>query len=326
MAETLITFDHVKKNYGNKQAVDDVSFTVNRGEIFVLVGASGSGKTTTLRMINELLEPTYGNIYFNGKRIKDYNVRELRLQTGYVLQQIALFPNMTVAQNVALIPSMKKQSKADTSTLVDQLLNDVDLDPQTYRDRMPDELSGGEQQRVGILRAFAGQPQIVLMDEPFSALDPISRTQLQNLVIDIHHRLNTTVVFVTHDMDEALKLGDRIGVMRLGKLLQVGTPDEIVRHPADQFVQRLFENSMAHDVYHVLLSKLSVMGYLQDVNDPRTTASGDERVTLTGDQTVSDALTPLESSEAVLIQSEGGPARLLTRDQLFKFIGDYRSH
>lgn len=326
MADTLITFDHVKKTYGNKQAVDDVSFTVNRGEIFVLVGASGSGKTTTLRMINELLEPTDGNIYFNGQRIKDYNVRELRLQTGYVLQQIALFPNMSVAQNVALIPSMKKQSKADTSTLVDQLLNDVDLDPQTYRDRMPDELSGGEQQRVGILRAFAGQPQIVLMDEPFSALDPISRTQLQNLVIDIHHRLNSTVVFVTHDMDEALKLGDRIGVMRLGKLLQVGTPDEIVRHPADQFVQRLFENSMAHDVYHVLLSKLAVMGYLQDVNDSSTSASGDDRVTLTGDQTVSDALTPLESNETVLIQSEGGPTRLLTRDQLFKFIGDYRSH
>ncbi|MGR6686748.1 ABC transporter ATP-binding protein [Furfurilactobacillus rossiae] len=276
MADTLITFDHVKKTYGNKQAVDDVSFTVNRGEIFVLVGASGSGKTTTLRMINELLEPTDGNIYFNGQRIKDYNVRELRLQTGYVLQQIALFPNMSVAQNVALIPSMKKQSKADTSTLVDQLLNDVDLDPQTYRDRMPDELSGGEQQRVGILRAFAGQPQIVLMDEPFSALDPISRTQLQNLVIDIHHRLNSTVVFVTHDMDEALKLGDRIGVMRLGKLLQVGTPDEIVRHPADQFVQRLFENSMAHDVYHVLLSKLAVMGYLQDINDSSTLASGEE--------------------------------------------------
>ena len=326
MADTLITFDHIKKTYGSKQAVDDVSFTVNRGEIFVLVGASGSGKTTTLRMINELLEPTDGNIYFNGKRIKDYNVRELRLQTGYVLQQIALFPNMTVAQNVALIPSMKKQSKADTSTLVDQLLNDVDLDPQTYRNRMPDELSGGEQQRVGILRAFAGQPQIVLMDEPFSALDPISRTQLQNLVIDIHHRLNTTVVFVTHDLDEALKLGDRIGVMRLGKLLQVGTPDEIVRHPADQFVQRLFENSMAHDVYHVLLSKLAVMGYLQDVNDLGTSATNDDRVTLTGDQTVSDALTPLENNNAVLIQSEGGPARLLTRDQLFKFIGDYRSH
>ena len=216
MTATLIEFEQIGKNYAQQAAVTDFSLNVKRGEIFVLVGASGSGKTTIIRMINGLVKPTTGSIYFDGRKIETYNLRTLRFQIGYVLQQIALFPNTSVAQNVALIPSMRRTDKSKINRLVDQLLTDVNLEPHVYRNRMPDELSGGEKQRVGILRAFAAQPKVVLMDEPFSALDPISRTQLQKLVLTIHRKLRSTIIFVTHDMDEALKLGDRIGVMRSG--------------------------------------------------------------------------------------------------------------
>lgn len=216
MTATLIKFEQIGKNYAQQAAVTDFSLNVKRGEIFVLVGASGSGKTTIIRMINGLVKPTTGSIYFDGRKIETYNLRTLRFQIGYVLQQIALFPNTSVAQNVALIPSMKRTDKSKINRLVDQLLTDVNLESHVYRNRMPDELSGGEKQRVGILRAFAAQPKVVLMDEPFSALDPISRTQLQKLVLTIHRKLRSTIIFVTHDMDEALKLGDRIGVMRSG--------------------------------------------------------------------------------------------------------------
>nr|WP_260301687.1 ABC transporter ATP-binding protein [Schleiferilactobacillus harbinensis] len=297
-----------------------LSFTVSAGEFFVLVGASGSGKTTTLRLVNELLTPTAGEIYFNDALIKTYDVRALRLQMGYVLQQIALFPNMTVAQNVALIPSLQKQNKRKLAPLVDRLLTDVDLDPQRYRDRMPNELSGGEQQRVGILRAFASQPKIVLMDEPFSALDPISRTQLQRLVRDIHQKLHSTIMFVTHDMDEALQLGDRIGVMRDGQLLQVGTPEEIVQHPADDFVRQLFQKSLSADVYDVFLSKLDVLGCLQPA------AQATETPQLTETQTVRDALAALSRSPRVLLVSGRGQTSWLTREALYQFITDYRNH
>ena len=320
MSTALIKFVNVQKYFSSKQVLQHLSFTVSAGEFFVLVGASGSGKTTTLRLVNELLTPTAGEIYFNDALIKTYDVRALRLQMGYVLQQIALFPNMTVAQNVALIPSLQKQNKRKLAPLVDRLLTDVDLDPQRYRDRMPNELSGGEQQRVGILRAFASQPKIVLMDEPFSALDPISRTQLQRLVRDIHQQLHSTIMFVTHDMDEALQLGDRIGVMRDGQLLQVGTPEEIVQHPADDFVRQLFQKSLSADVYDVFLSKLDVLGCLQPA------AQATETPQLTETQTVRDALAALSRSPRVLLVSGRGQTSWLTREALYQFITDYRNH
>lgn len=320
MSTALIKFVNVQKYFGSKQVLQHLSFTVSAGEFFVLVGASGSGKTTTLRLVNELLTPTAGEIYFNDALIKTYDVRALRLQMGYVLQQIALFPNMTVAQNVALIPSLQKQNKRKLAPLVDRLLTDVDLDPQRYRDRMPNELSGGEQQRVGILRAFASQPKIVLMDEPFSALDPILRTQLQRLVRDIHQQLHSTIMFVTHDMDEALQLGDRIGVMRDGQLLQVGTPEEIVQHPADDFVRQLFQKSLSADVYDVFLSKLDVLGCLQPA------AQATETPQLTETQTVRDALAALSRSPRVLLVSGRGQTSWLTREALYQFITDYRNH
>lgn len=206
----------------------------------VLVGPSGSGKTTMIKMINRLLEPRGGNIYMNGKRIKDYKERELRLSTGYVLQQIALFPNLTVAENIALIPEMKGWSKEQIASKTEELLDKVGLPATEYVKRMPSELSGGEQQRIGIVRAIIGEPKILLMDEPFSALDAISRKQLQTLTKDLHKEFGMTTIFVTHDTDEALKLGDRIAVLEEGEIVQVADPKTILAQPANDFVADLF--------------------------------------------------------------------------------------
>ena len=193
-----------------------------------------------IKMINRLLEPTGGNIYMNGKRIKDYKERELRLSTGYVLQQIALFPNLTVAENIALIPEMKGWSKEQIASKTEELLDKVGLPATEYVKRMPSELSGGEQQRIGIVRAIIGEPKILLMDEPFSALDAISRKQLQTLTKDLHKEFGMTTIFVTHDTDEALKLGDRIAVLEEGEIVQVADSKTILAQPANDFVADLF--------------------------------------------------------------------------------------
>ncbi|KAF0333868.1 ATP-binding cassette domain-containing protein [Pediococcus acidilactici] len=269
MSKTMIEFRHVKKIFGGRTVIDDLSFTVKEGEIFVLVGTSGSGKTTTLKMINQLFVQTTGDILFNGQRIKDYDLRNLRLEIGYVLQQIALFPTMTVEQNISLIPEMKRVDKEEVKRRVTQLLEDVDLDPERYRKRYPRELSGGEQQRIGILRALAAQPPVVLFDEPFSALDPLVRAQLQDLVLKLHQKFKNTIVFVTHDMDEALKLGDRIGVMKDGKLLQVATPKEIAQHPANEFVENFFSATVGKNLYQTEVEKVVRTGF--GVSAPSTT-------------------------------------------------------
>lgn len=191
----------------------NLTFDIQEGEFFVLIGPSGSGKTTTLKLINRLIEQTEGEVFFQGKRLKDFDLRELRLETGYVLQQIALFPNMTVAENIALIPEMKGLGKEETLTRMRELLTKVGLEPDSYLDRLPKDLSGGEKQRIGILRAIIANPKVLLMDEPFSALDPISKAQLQDLIKELHEEFKMTTVFVTHDMDEAVKLADRICLM-----------------------------------------------------------------------------------------------------------------
>ena len=184
----------------NGLILDGLSFDIEKGEFFVLVGPSGSGKTTTLKLINRLIEQTDGDIYFDNKKLKDYDLRGLRLETGYVLQQIALFPNLTVEENIALIPEMKNFDKKEIKEKTEDLLKKVGLDPKHYMNRFPKELSGGEKQRVGILRAIIANPKILLMDEPFSALDPISKVQLQDLVKTLHNEYKMTTVFVTHDM------------------------------------------------------------------------------------------------------------------------------
>ncbi|HEL1948227.1 TPA: ABC transporter ATP-binding protein [Streptococcus suis] len=215
----------------------NLTFDIQEGEFFVLIGPSGSGKTTTLKLINRLIEQTEGEVFFQGKRLKDFDLRELRLETGYVLQQIALFPNMTVAENIALIPEMKGLGKEETLTRTRELLTKVGLEPDSYLDRLPKDLSGGEKQRIGILRAIIANPKVLLMDEPFSALDPISKAQLQDLIKELHEEFKMTTVFVTHDMDEAVKLADRICLMQDGQVVQLGSPDELRNYPANDFVK-----------------------------------------------------------------------------------------
>ncbi|HEL2423711.1 TPA: ABC transporter ATP-binding protein [Streptococcus suis] len=215
----------------------NLTFDIQEGEFFVLIGPSGSGKTTTLKLINRLIEQTEGEVFFQGKRLKDFDLRELRLETGYVLQQIALFPNMTVAENIALIPEMKGLGKEETLTRTRELLTKVGLEPDSYLDRLPKDLSGGEKQRIGILRAIIANPKVLLMDEPFSALDPISKAQLQDLIKELHEEFKMTTVFVTHDMDEAVKLANRICLMQDGQVVQLGSPDELRNHPANDFVK-----------------------------------------------------------------------------------------
>ncbi|AHN72494.1 ABC transporter ATP-binding protein [Aggregatibacter actinomycetemcomitans] len=239
----FIEFRGVSKYYDGQHAVQTLNLTIYQGEFFVLVGGSGSGKSTTLRMINALTEPTDGDVYFQGKRIKDYNIHTLRHRIGYVLQQIALFPTMTVAQNIALMPDILGWHKNERKSRVNTLLELVNLPPAQYQDRYPRELSGGEQQRIGILRAIAANPHLLLMDEPFSALDPLVRAALQDQISLIHKKFGTTIVFVTHDMQEALKLACRIGVMQNGKLVQVGKPNEIQQQPANSYVKSLFASS-----------------------------------------------------------------------------------
>lgn len=236
----MIEYKHVALRYGEKSVLEDVNLKIKDGEFMVLVGPSGSGKTTMLKMINRLLEPTDGNIYMDDKRIKDYNQRDLRLSTGYVLQQIALFPNLTVAENIAIIPEMKGWNKDKIKQNTAELLEMVGLPAKEYAGRLPSMLSGGEQQRAGIVRAIIGEPRILLMDEPFSALDAISRKQLQVLTKKLHNEFGVTIIFVTHDTDEALLLADRIAVLQNGQICQIDKPNAILENPANDFVANLF--------------------------------------------------------------------------------------
>jgi osmoprotectant transport system ATP-binding protein len=238
-APPSIALDHVSKVYsGGYAAVSDLSLAIEPGEVLVLVGTSGSGKTTTMKMINRLVEPTSGTIRIGGRDIREIDPIQLRRSIGYVIQEIGLFPHMTVAKNIALVPSLKGWSKARQAERVAELLDLVGLPPE-YAMKHPHQLSGGQKQRVGVARALAGNPDILLMDEPFGALDPITRGQLQDEFVKLQQRLRKTVVFVTHDMLEAIRLGDGIAVMDDSRLLQVGTPRDILAHPATRKVADL---------------------------------------------------------------------------------------
>ena len=265
----MIEFQNVSKAFANKKILDHANFTIKDQEFFVLVGPSGSGKTTTLKMINQLVTHSEGKILINNEEISTVNLRKLRLSVGYVLQQIALFPNLTVSENIALIPEMKGWDKAKIADRTNELLDLVGLNPKDYAQRQPSELSGGEQQRVGILRAIAANPKIVLMDEPFSALDPISRRQLQIFIKDLQKKMNLTVVFVTHDLDEALYLADRVAVMNDGLIQQIAEPADIYQHPANDFVKTFFkeyrQNLSTVSVENLLLTELSVNPEAQEV-------------------------------------------------------------
>lgn len=234
----MLKFENVSKVYDDGfQAVKSISFDIQEGEFLVLIGPSGSGKSTTMKMINKMEPHTSGTISINGKDINSYNPSELRKDIGYVIQQIGLFPHYTIEKNIGIVPQMKGWNDKEIKARVNELLDLVGLDPEVYATRYPKELSGGQQQRVGIARALAANPDIILMDEPFSALDPLTREQLQAEVSALHKKLNKTFVFVTHDMDEALKMGDRIAIMKDGKLLQLDTPEKLLHEPAHGFVE-----------------------------------------------------------------------------------------
>ncbi len=238
-APPAIVLDRVTKVYsGGYAAVSDLSLTIAPGEVVVLVGTSGSGKTTTMKMINRLVEPTSGTIRIGERDIGEIDPIELRRSIGYVIQEIGLFPHMTVGKNIALVPSLKGWSKARQAERVTELLELVGL-PIGYTEKHPHQLSGGQKQRVGVARALAGDPSILLMDEPFGALDPITRAQLHEEFVKLQGRLRKTVVFVTHDVLEAIRLADRIAVLEGGKLLQVGPPREILARPATSKVADL---------------------------------------------------------------------------------------
>lgn len=234
----MLKFENVSKVFnGGFKAVDSVSFDIPEGEFLVLIGPSGSGKSTTMKMINQMVSHTSGTISINGKDIMKLNASELRRNIGYVIQQIGLFPHYTIEKNIAIVPELKGWSKEEVSVRVKELMILVGLDPEIFSTRYPKELSGGQQQRVGVARALASNPEVILMDEPFGALDPITREQLQLELISLQRKLKKTIVFVTHDMDEALKLGDRIAIMKDGKLLQLDTPEKLLHEPSHGFVE-----------------------------------------------------------------------------------------
>jgi osmoprotectant transport system ATP-binding protein len=235
----VIETRELTRRYGTVTAVDRVSLKVEKGELIVLLGGSGSGKTTTLKMVNRLVEPSSGRVLIDGEDAGALPSHELRRRIGYVFQRVGLFPHMSVGENIGITLSLLGWDRGRAAARVDELLDLVELDPALVRDRHPEALSGGEQQRVGVARALAASPQLMLLDEPFGALDPLTRDRLQQSFLRIRRRLGLTAIFVTHDMVEALIVGDRIAVMQRGRLVQIGTPSELLQSPADDYVRQL---------------------------------------------------------------------------------------
>ena len=234
----MIKIKNIVKTAGEKVILDDISLTIESGSFVVLIGPSGCGKTTTLKLLNKLIEPTSGEIYIDGKPISKEDPIKLRRNIGYVIQNIGLFPHLTIKENIELIPKLKgDKSEEEISETTERLVKMVGLDPDEFLYKYPTELSGGQQQRIGVIRAIATDADIILMDEPFSALDPITRTQLQEWLYELQQELKKTIIFVTHDMDEALKLADKICIMQGGKIQQYDTAENLLKHPANSFVK-----------------------------------------------------------------------------------------
>ncbi len=234
----MIKIENITKRYKNYTVLKSISFEVEKGEFVSIIGPSGCGKTTLLKMINRLIKPTSGKIYINGENIYDKDPITLRRNMGYVIQQNGLFPHMTIKDNIEIIPKLEKKNADDIYKRTIKLMNMVDLNPDEYLNRYPYELSGGEQQRIGVARAFANDTDIVLMDEPFSALDPITRADLQNELLNLQSKLNKTIVFVTHDMDEALKLSNKICLMKDGEIIQFDEPEKILKRICGIFCRK----------------------------------------------------------------------------------------
>ena len=306
-SDAKIHLDRVAKVYpGSKEpAVKELTLDVPEGEILVLVGPSGCGKSTTLRLINRMIEPSGGRILLDGEDVTKANADKLRRRIGYVIQQIGLFPHHTIAQNIATVPKMAGWDKKKTTERVDELLTMVGLDPEQYRDRYPKELSGGQAQRVGVARALGADPDIMLMDEPFGAIDPITRERLQNEFLRLQGQLRKTIVFVTHDIDEAIKMGDRIAILgEHSRIRQLDTPERILAYPVDDFVNDFIgSGSTIKGLNFLDVDSLTLTDY------PSISTSDSAR----------DGLAKLESSGVdwiVLTDEHGAPVRWLDRDAL----------
>jgi osmoprotectant transport system ATP-binding protein len=257
-AQVMIHLEHLTKVFGGQRepAVADLSMDIPQGEIVILVGPSGCGKSTTLRLINRLIEPSGGRIVIGDDDVTGVNSDELRRSIGYVIQQIGLFPHMTIAQNIATVPRMLGWKKQRIAERVDELLEMVGMEAKVYRGRYPKELSGGQSQRIGVARAMAADPPILLMDEPFGAIDPITRDRLQNEFLRLQSEIKKTIVFVTHDIDEAVKMGDRIAVLRDGSVIaQYDTPERILANPADSYVETFIGSG--HALQGLTLSRVT---------------------------------------------------------------------
>lgn len=313
----MIKFNSVSKRYGDKLAVEDVSFNIEQGEFFVLIGPSGCGKTTTLKMINCLIALTGGYIYFNDKPISDYPVYEMRWDIGYVLQQIALFPHMTIKENIAQVPQMKKWKQQDIDKRVDELLNMVNMEPEQFKNRKPDELSGGQRQRIGVIRALAADPPVILMDEPFSALDPISREKLQDDLIELQQKIKKTIVFVTHDIEEAMKLGDRICLMNEGKVEQIDTPEGFMSNPQSDFVKQFMGDHLKRDTRNIKLRDVINHDAAQ-IDELQH-----EYPKLDGEATIKDAYPYLAQYAAVIVtDKQDNKQHILKREDMFIYLSE----
>jgi len=310
----MIRLEGLVKRYPGQStdAVSKLSMDIRRGEFVVFVGPSGCGKTTTLRMINRLVEPTSGRIWIDGEDVTDVDPDRLRRRIGYVIQQIGLIPHMTIAQNIGLVPKLLGWDKARIRDRVDELLELVGLDPAAFRDRYPKQLSGGQQQRVGVARALAGDPPVMLMDEPFGAIDPITRDRLQEEFLKLQERIRKTIVFVTHDIDEALKLGDRIAIFGEGsRLEQFATPLEILSEPANDYVRSFVGAGTG-------IRRLGLLR-IADIPGGAPEPAGRGAVRLTEDQTVHAALEEMlqaGADEVVVASADGRGERSLTMRDL----------
>ncbi len=271
----MIEIKNVTKKFGDKVILDDLSLTIEKGSLVVFIGSSGCGKTTTLKLINKLIKPTSGEIYIDGKAISQEDTIELRRKIGYVIQNTGLFPHLTIKENIELIPVLKKEkSIEEIEKTTEELLEMVGLRYIDYKDKYPSQLSGGQQQRIGVARAIATGAEIILMDEPFSALDPITRTSLQEELFTLQNELKKTIIFVTHDMDEALNIADKICIMDKGRIAQYDTPENILRNPASEFIKDFIGPDRVWNNPEYIKAKDIMIDKIVSTNKSRTIVQG----------------------------------------------------
>jgi len=284
-------------------AIDQLTLSVPEGEVCVLIGPSGCGKTTTMRIVNRMIEPDSGTVTVNGRNVMDVDPVTLRRHIGYVIQQIGLFPHWTIAENVATVPKLLGWDAGKIAARVDELLSLVGMDPAVYRDRFPRELSGGQKQRVGVARALAADPPVMLMDEPFGAIDPITRARLQDEFLRILHGLRKTIVFVTHDIDEAIRMGDRIAIMKEGALIQYDTPETILSAPANAFVEAFVGADRA-------LKRLALIPVAAATDASRDLPAGSPSIG--AEATLRDALSQMLAQGVDALAVDGGASGAVT--------------